>query len=443
MIPEVVRIYILKKNQRLLNFILVFLAASCVANKSNIKTSQPEFLNSVDRENTNAEKYKDNFIDEGEDELSEDEMAWRRDAAGLTNNYTSFPSSYEVTNFLNRSLSSPNPTCDQFEDNTENPSDENSPTNPSLRGAHKVFATFFQSCNVFDDKFVINENTPNLRGVQSIPNGNTKLRRVTSQRDYVNSHIILNSLDQKGNYPGEQCVDVRDKPPVYGYGSRKLPNNSGEINLFSKGGGVTGNSQEASGIDCSSFISVALGTQGLKVKKDAGPFTSMTTRDIQTISNSQNSCLKSSTFSEKSSIQAGDIINVAGSHVIMVDQVGDDPLAIKKFAKNNNCKNIQVTDFDFTYIHSGAVNNSYGPSRVHISKHRGGEMFNNLRQTAVKACLNIVAGKTSAMRAKDLNYNRNFDIIRHNSSDPSCVSDRRVKLKNEDCINGCFDKEKS
>jgi len=423
-------------------FILIIsLFASCVATQNNMQNQFETLVKSNQSKSSDNQKqsndpYSNNLIDEGEDYKTEEELAWEKDADELTSNYTTFPSSNELTNFIDRSLSSPTVGCGSY---YEGSNGQRRLANPAARGARKVLATMFQSCGAIDK--VIDSSTPPLSGVSSSKarSGN-RVRKITDSNAYINSHIVLKELQNDPSYPGPSCSDARDNPPVYGYGSRKAPNRSGELNLFSKGSGVSSSSRDAAGIDCSSFISVALASQGLKVKTDAGPFSSLTTTNFDQTMHAKNTCLDPAKFSASSSIEPGDMINVAASHIVMIDEVGEDPLAIKKFSKAKNCEAIQIKDFNFTYIHSGAINNSYGPSRVHISKHNGGTMFNNLRLSAIKMCKELSRGNTAEVATSKLTLSSKFDIIRHRSNDPECVSQKRIKLKGEECINGCYDK---
>lgn len=317
--------------------------------------------------------------------------------------------------------------------------EEKEPVNPAALGAKKVLSTFFQTCDALDA--VIQESTPPLRGVTRIKTGRKDIpykRKIYSNKKYVKSHILLSQLDQDPSYPGEMCLDMTKRPPLYGYGSRKYPNNKGEINLFTKGAGGT-RGGAASQIDCSSFVSVALATQGLKVNSRTSKFQSLTTRNFKEELSKSGSCLKHATFKGDDTIHPGDMINVAGKHIVMIDEIGEDPLAIEKFAKKKKCNSISLSDFDFTYIHSGAIKNNYGPSRVHVTTHNGGTMFNNLRIAAIKQCKRIVANKTGEVSSDRLPPNRKFDIIRHNSDSPKCITDKKVKLRNEECVEQCMD----
>ncbi|MCO4793748.1 MAG: hypothetical protein KC493_08555, partial [Bacteriovoracaceae bacterium] len=301
-----------------------------------------------------------------------------------------------------------------------------------------------QSCKAID--LPIDRETQPLKGVYSakIVDGQKgvsggRVRKITNNTAYVNSHKVLKELRNDESYPsGPQCRDATKTPPVFGYGSRKIPSrNTGMVKIFSKGSGVARTSKAAAGIDCSSFISNALGAQGLKVSKTSGPFTSHTTRSFHAQANKSNSCLKHAKVTPDDAIRPGDMINVSSSHIVMVDSVGDDPLGIKKYSATGNCNGINPREFDFTYVHSGAIRNSYGPSRVKANVHSGGTMWNNLRVLAVKLCQKKVAQDNAIRDSRMVGMSTRFSLIRHQSNDPQCISDKRIKIEGEDCINKC------
>lgn len=355
----------------------------------------------------------------------------------------SFPSSYELNEMVNSGISSPGPDCEsqtEQTDLTEYVSKREPTSNPAAIGAQKLLATLFQSCKALDT--AITESTPPLKGISKERTGGQTIpfqRNLHNTSDYVSSHIVLNMLNNDSGYPGEMCVDMTKQPPVYGYGSRKLPNKKGEVKLLSKGAGVAKKSKPVAAIDCSSFVSLALGSMGLKVNSDGKSFESLTTRNFEDQVTRKGSCLKHANFEASDTVRPGDMINLAGSHIVMIDTVTDDPLAVKKFAKLGKCSSISIADFDFTYIHSGAIKNSYGPSRVHISTHNGGTMFNNLRVAAVKQCKRLAAKKKGEVNSDKLAPNGKFAVIRHDSDNNSCRTDKKVKLQNEECVEQCME----
>lgn len=379
-------------------------------------------------------------------DFDKDESKWAREASKLTKDFTNFPSSQTMNEYLNTALSSPTSPCPNiglYLD--EYPIGGNQPyrINPAAKGARRLLASFYQSCKAID--ITIDRSTPNLQGISKAKTFNGQvgisggyLRKLTNTQAMVSSHNVLSVLDQDPEYPGPQCSDATKRPPIYGYGSRAFPNDSGEVKIFKKGGGVARTSNDVSGIDCSAFIATALGSQGLKVATDAGPFTANTTRSFHSQLSRSNSCLKKANVTPNDAIRAGDMINVAGSHIIMIDQVGEDPLAIDKYAELGSCNSINPAEFDFTYIHSGSIKSSYGPSRVKANTHRSGTMWNNLRLIAVEMCLKKVQNNNDRIASGSLaGVSSRFSLIRHQSDNPSCVSDKRIKIEGEDCINSC------
>lgn len=398
---------------------------------------------------------RDNFSNDEKDEGPEREVEnrenWDKEIQRFTGGFRTFPSSGQVSDFLNETLSGPSNPCEGFEDSYGNAMLGDGQIHPAAFGARKVLATMFQSCAALTEVIDGSKRSFKVSGVRAVPRSEQPAserrsdikykRKIHNTSAYVSTHPVLSKLKNDPSYPGDKCTDVTKRPPVYGYGSRKYPNKEGVINLSSSGEGVLKSSQPAAGIDCSAFISTALGVQGLKVTKSSGPWEDNGTSTFRDKLDKKNSCLKSAKFDPEQSVVPGDMINVSGSHIVMIDAVGDDPLGIKKYAASGNCDQITVKDFDFTYIHSGNINNSIGPSRVHISLHQGGTMWTNLESVAIKSCYNLLSKKEGHYSTKGLANSSRFAIMRHNTADPACVSDRRVKLKNEDCVKECMSPE--
>ena len=65
-------------------------------------------------------------------------------------------------------------------------------------------------------------------------------------------------------------------------------------------------------------------------------------------------------------------------------------------------------------------------------------MWNNLRQTAVKMCLAKVNNNLNYIKSTSIpELSSRFTIMRHKTSDPDCISDKRVRIEGEQCINKC------
>jgi hypothetical protein len=355
----------------------------------------------------------------------------------ITNNFSTFPSSDNFNQFLDSTLSSPLPGCSNYTDQTEEVT--HVPTlaerNPAARGARFLLATLYQSCDVID--MPITPKSSRIRGVTKYKGPLGKVRKITNKSLYIKTHPILSKLNRDKNYPAKGCYDARKAPPIYGYGSRALPNRKGFIDLTRRGAGVSKSSGRASGIDCSSFISVALASQGLKLTKGGGNFQSATTTGFHHLLGRKNSCLKPAVFTAENSIRAGDIINVKGSHIIMIESVGKDPLGIERALKRGSCNSINIKrDFNFNYIHSGTTNNSSGPAIVSAKRMGNRTIFNNLRLAAVKMCKAKQRGK-SKVSTKRMGLSKKFSISRHLSHNPKCIAKRKIKLKGAECAKQC------
>lgn len=405
--------------------LLVLLLTSCEV---------PDYMNKV---NLGESSTKDKLEDKDEG-LSDEE--WQRSMKKLSKGNTTLPNSDQMTSYVDSFLIPKQQCLRNFD--TQSPID-----NPSSKGARMLLASYYQSCKAIDN--VITSRKKSLKGISSkrISDGKcgVKSRRVRTIYDmdaFVNSHVVLKDLNKDPNYPGPGCVDKRKAPPVYGYCSAPHPRKNGKVKLATKGAGVANSSLPASGIDCSAFISLALGSQGLKFSKTDNKYKRYTTTGMSGTSRSPNSCLKSPNFSSDKTILPGDIINYRASHVIMIDAVGEDPLGIKKHSKAGTCSSIRIEDFDFTYIHSGLTGGNYGPSRVHIKAHNGQAtaMFNNMIALARKSCAKNVREESSVSSASKIHSSdRRFGLLRHQSDDPNCRTDKKVEIEGQSCIEKCVE----
>jgi hypothetical protein len=412
------------KLSKLFVLLIVVLTSSCEV---------PDYMQKV---NLGEQESKDNPEDKNEG-LSDEQ--WQRSMRYLSDVNRTFPTSSDITAHIDTFVS-PQDYCNRmFGEN-------GSVTNPSSKGARLLLASYYQSCRAI--KNVITNRANTLRGVSSkkVSDGKCglKSRRVRSIHNmdaFLDSHIVFKDLKDNPNYPGDGCIDKRKAPPVYGYCSAGSVS-KGYAKLSTKGAGVSSGSLPASGVDCSAFISMALGSQGLKISKDDTSYKRYTTTGMAGVSRSSNSCLKSPGFSDEKSIIPGDIINYRANHVVMIDAVGEDPLGIKKHATSNTCDSIVVDDFDFTYIHSGLTGGNYGPSRVHIRAHRGQSlsMFNNMVQLARKSCKRQVEGRKDLGSASKIHSsNSRFGLFRHQSDDPRCRSEKKLKIEGQGCVEQCVE----
>lgn len=309
-------------------------------------------------------------------------------------------------------------------------------TSASL-GGRRVLATMYQTCKaldpVIDGTFAINNNV-----------SRDSRRKRSLSNSTIPTYLNMNPFSrERETPPGPGCFNIADKPPVYGYGA-KPTSDSNSVNVTMNQAvsgrcgpnGISCGSHAIQSIDCSGFIAAALATQGLRLKsgQDFNPAWFSTTY-FASAARERNSCFADVPISTGVSIMPGDIISYANNHVIMIDEVGDDPLGIKKYSQaGRNCNDIHYRDFDFTYMHSGSIGN-YGPARVSSKYHQRvpGTIFKTLRVKAIEACRAIKSGATAAKISQG-----NFGVIRHrgNAVD-GCVGEAKP-LDGEQCVAGCF-----
>lgn len=319
---------------------------------------------------------------------------------------------------------------------------------PVSQGARKLLATMFQSCDALNSESTLQVvdgevKQGALRGVMNYANGGQRTRRITDKDEYISTHPILSQLKAKnesGLFPpaGESCKDPLTHPPVYGYGTKTYENDNDQLDFTDPALGLGAEKLDGdikpSAIDCSGLVVAALMSQGLKVQPNRPSDNSVfqhSTGMFRGTANapSANTCINHARFMGQESIQAGDIINFGGSHIVMVDAIGEDPLGINAAVTANDCNSITVDDFDFSYIHSGAMGGSnaanIGPSRVHISFHTGkggvpagastpGSMFNNLVALAKMRCDELTQNQNvSESSTYGKSDNSNFGLLRH------------------------------
>ncbi len=328
---------------------------------------------------------------------------------------------------------------------------------PAVRGARRVFATLYQDCEVVGRVIRANEEVPDvvLRDPQvRTPVGDYSTRLLTDEvrQDYIQANPMLRFLEEKkslGLYPGPGCENALERPPIYSYGAKPV----GSPREFSpladlvqvqegadRAGrlGVSPNSIPVTGMDCSGFVDAAFRAAGLNLTTPSNP-KELGTRVIADIPRKEEaSCLKHAPLHPKSGdgLQAGDIINLAGNHVVMVDSVGPDPFGIKRV---ENCDELGVEHFDFTYIHSGSVA-SLGVSRVEAAYHARpwtqAAWMNSLLHVARQYCDKAKSGVTGPVLTTGVS-NGDFSIQRHVGAEKKGCVGIPGKMNGGECVGKC------
>ncbi|MBH46830.1 MAG: hypothetical protein CME71_01525 [Halobacteriovorax sp.] len=310
-------------------------------------------------------------------------------------------------------------------------------SNDAVRGARLLMATMYQSCEA------PNITISNSLNSRSSPVGGRP--RTLSDRSRVSRYNAYNPYLANRSSVRNGCFNVLEQPPIYGYGAKpSISNNT--ISLHDNqarrprcGGtgksGVACSSQPVSAIDCSGFITGALRRMGLKMnpREEFNPGM-INTAAFNREASTSNSCLDFIEADRNISIVPGDIINIGSNHVIMVDEVGDDPLGLKRHSRNNTCGRLSKSDFDFKFLHSGAAAH-FGVARLNATHPEMSGFMSTLEVKVRQACNQIRNGSTTTL-AQSSNA-RGLSVIRHaGDSKPGCKGEPEV-FENEGCVSGC------
>jgi len=341
------------------------------------------------------------------------------------------------------------------------------PVHPLVLGARRTLGVFFQDCEaasrVWDE--ASDQGRKGSSPVTHQCEGKLTLRCLAKSKydDYGDWHYALRGLDKRTQPPFPQkpyCEDVtRSRPSIYGYGSKcSSPRSEGGLSFLNvrecrnsrhdgSGDGILdGAGGSIAAIDCSGFVGVSLAAAGLNLSPDASKAeVGIGTGRFSEFSTRRGGCLEEARLKIPGGIEAGDILNLAGHHVVLVDQVGPDPLGIERALARGNCDSISRDSFNFTIAHSGSYGD-LGPARVSArfrmpgakSGAMGSGIENNLVDLARKACLAAGKGGANATVAGGAG---SFMTYRHRGDIAGCVmpENRRFRLKGEECLtqNGC------
>lgn len=305
---------------------------------------------------------------------------------------------------------------------------------------------------------------------------------------FIQNHFILNQLSEKAKlpkdspekYPADGCTSALNPPPMYLFNAKTIYE-SGSINLHAnrspmshvKGGekkpnpvraidtsdglcdvtaDVSEESDEVIGLDCSGFLGTAFAAGGLKFfKGQKGPSFAICSRWIEDKKDKPDSCMTNVPFSLKdgSGLKEGDLINVGGHHVVMVDRVGPDPFGVEKaLREKKSCSAITVSDFNFSILHSSAIG-SWGIFRTHINIYesalnKDGKkrlIARMLEDLARQICETSKRNGTGTIVAPNFKKKYPFSVLRH-KAEPACFFPEtgRYPFRNEACVEKCFPK---
>jgi hypothetical protein len=156
-------------------------------------------------------------------------------------------------------------------------------------------------------------------------------------------------------------------------------------------------------------------------------------RKLKNYANSNYTCLSSIPSSSTSSLQAGDIIASDG-HVVMVDQVGDDPWGLRRAATASDCNEqiLSSDGFDFIITHSTPWKKGLGINRSIARDYlKTYETFKSgLTKYAVAFCNARFHAKVPKPSIEEVN------IVRHLGT-TECLAPNPIGLRYEACIQNC------
>jgi len=316
-----------------------------------------------------------------------------------------------------------------------------------IDAAYKVMATNYQSCAVLSGDALVGpkESAGQFKGGSNTPIGS--IRRDKKNGTYPPTNLCLDRLIDQ-----DRALKNAPKGPLNYRLSVNFPfdKDSQELNTLGSS-------------DCSRFISGAYAAAGLKLIPSEGPDFSMPTARFAKVIKDKGytGCFEAPVYASKKhcascSLKSGDLINLGYHHIVMVDQVGEDPLGVEKIKDLNSCATLSAKDFNFTFIHQSSLkqNNGEEVSGIHRAIANRDNLFTPMRimleRMSRRICQQKFSNEKKGVRAEkqfaditeDKNgakLSRHFNIIRHvGSKNPQCVMDKPTPLKKEECVKNCL-----
>lgn len=302
---------------------------------------------------------------------------------------------------------------------------------PIIYGARKTLSIAYQSCEVL----ALNEmtsSTPEVEGIKVVgkhPSGGLR-REIASL-----SSLLATDYYYVDNKPAKPtCFDVRKSPMIYDFGGKPYTTSSSpyHLNMFKNGGSGT----SVLGIDCSGYIFSALGIAGLKLDPDpkkelkALQVGSVGSGSFKEPQSNGLRCLEKIKVSKTSTIEAGDIIAING-HVMMVDEIGDDPFGLDDINSSSDCSKVSSAKFGFVISQSSPSKGGIGINRYRFSDYAAGSTTfkKGVEAYAFAACKAKFGGSATVSSP-------NLSIIRHKGT-AECKAAKALTEENEDCVSSC------
>ncbi|MEY4617037.1 MAG: hypothetical protein RJB66_1997 [Pseudomonadota bacterium] len=304
----------------------------------------------------------------------------------------------------------------------------------AVYGLRRAFATAYQSCHSLRLP-ALTSNTPDVEGIkilkESHPDGNGRKRVYGDLSKILTTHPYYQAGAEQA-----KCFDASKTPLIYDYGGKPFTraDNDSDLDFFSNDGSGT----NVLGIDCSGFIFSAIARAGLNIAPNkalkAVSVHGISARMFKDPKNNGLSCFTPITIDPTNSLKAGDII-ASNGHVVMVDQVGEDPFGLRRAGSINDCHQdiLTTSGFDFIITHSSPWKEGVGINRSKVSDYLpSSENFSaGLINYAIAICK--AQFNTTPNPIPDTN---DVKIVRHKDS-PECLTTKALALRHESCVAEC------
>ncbi len=304
---------------------------------------------------------------------------------------------------------------------------------PEVYGARRALAVAYQSCDALN-LAPMSAATPGVQGIKSIGvrSDGGQIRDIASLAALTATDYYIAGL----NLAQPSCFDVRKKPLIYNFGGKPFTVSAKPqlLDLFThiSSGGPT------LGIDCSGYVFSALALAGLKL--DPKPTSVMKADLVQGLPSgafkepqaNNLGCLQKISVTAETSILPGDIAAING-HVVMVDSVGADPLAIAFARSFDDCTSAKIkpSAFNFVIAQSAPIKGGIGINRIRAVDYmpESTTIRNGFIAYAVAACRARFSGSAEAISP-------DFSLVRHTKT-KACLAPKPLVMTHEECIATC------
>jgi hypothetical protein len=298
-----------------------------------------------------------------------------------------------------------------------------------VSASQKIIITAYQSCQAVL-KTPLTTQTPNILGIIRSgihPDGVGAQRSIANLQEVQRTHYYL-----QGTKTTPRCFDTSPDPLIYDYGGKPFAtsDDSSDLDLFREAGSGT----SVRGIDCSAFIFSSIARAGFKLNPDKKMRAILVNGVSSTmfVDPQRNglTCFEPASLGFKQSLREGDIIAIPG-HIVLVDQVGSDPLGLQKVTSSQDCQKLSYKKFDFTISQSSSSKNGIG-----INRFKGRDYLQSTTtfRSAMEAAARQIC-EASIKKQQTQLTNGKIQISRI-SSNPRCQN-TPIRLVAEECAQSC------